>query len=77
MERSYAMIKTVTQYVVVCDNIFCDTTMRSGVDHHSYDRKQQFKRKVELRGWGGMNDSIDPSHHLCPNCRDFSEGVFQ
>lgn len=71
------MIKAVTQYVVVCDNAFCDTTMRSGVDHHSYERREQFKSKVKLRGWGGVEENIDRTHHLCPSCRDFSEGVYQ
>jgi hypothetical protein len=30
-----------------------------------------------LRGWGEVEENVDQTHHLCPNCRDFSEGVFQ
>ena len=71
------MIKTVTQYVVVCDNEFCDSVMRSGVDHHSSDRREQFKLKVKNRGWGGMFVEEEDPHHVCPSCRDFNEGVFK
>lgn len=70
------MLKAVTQYVVVCDNDFCDSILRTGVDHHSYERKQQFKRKVEELGWGGLTEEDIATHHLCPNCRKFKEGVF-
>ncbi|UCD10650.1 MAG: hypothetical protein JSU88_08125 [Nitrospinaceae bacterium] len=71
------MIKAVTQYVVVCDNEFCDSTMRSGVDHHSYERREQFKFKVKNRGWAGLLVDENAARHLCPSCRDFSEGVFK
>lgn len=67
------MIKAVTQYVVVCDNAFCDSILRSGVDHHSFDRREQFKRKVENQGWDGMNNNSPNSRHICPNCREIIE----
>lgn len=33
------MIKSITQYVVVCDNTFCDAVVKSVVDFHSYERQ--------------------------------------
>jgi len=71
------MIKSVTQYVVVCDNIFCDSTMRAGVDFHSYERREQFKQKVRNRGWAGISEEQEQSRHICPSCRDFDLGVYK
>ena len=66
------MIKTITQYVMVCDNPFCDSTVRFGVDHHSYDRKEQFIKKAKNRGWAPAQAENDTSSYICPSCRDFS-----
>ena len=71
------MIKAVTQYVIVCDNVFCDSTMRAGVDFHSYDRREQFKQKVRNRGWGGIAEGHEDTRHICPSCRDFDLGVYK
>lgn len=71
------MIKSVTQYVVVCDNTFCDSTMRAGVDFHSYERREQFKQKVRNRGWAGISADQEDSRHVCPSCRDFDLGVYK
>ncbi len=75
--RERAMIKSVTQYVIVCDNAFCDSTMRAGVDFHSYDRREQFKQKVRNRGWEGIVGETDATRHICPSCRDFDLGVYK
>lgn len=75
--RERAMIKAVTQYVIVCDNAFCDSTMRAGVDFHSYDRREQFKQKARNRGWGGIVEGSDDARHICPSCRDFDLGVYK
>lgn len=75
--RERAMIKSVTQYVIVCDNAFCDSTMRAGVDFHSYDRREQFKQKVRNRGWEGIVGETDDTRHVCPGCRDFDLGVYK
>jgi hypothetical protein len=75
LEARDIMIKAITQYVVVCDNPFCDSTVRFGVDHHSYDRREQFKAKIRTRGWTGTEDDEDQAFHVCPSCRDFSAGL--
>ena len=50
------MIKSVTQYIVVCDNSFCDAVHKSVVDFHSYDRQQQFEGKIKKLGWKVRED---------------------
>ena len=64
------MIKSVTQYVVVCDNTFCDSVVKSVVDFHSYDRQQQFERKIKKLGWKFKmeKDQTDLPKIVCPNC---------
>ncbi len=72
------MIKAVKHYVVVCDNAFCDATMRVLVDCHSYERKEQVKRKIRNRGWGFLGEETAENgvKHICPSCKDFGEGHF-
>ncbi len=64
------MIKPITQYVVVCDNTFCDSIVRSVVDFHSYDRRQQFESKIIKLGWKikQENNQTDMQKTVCPNC---------
>jgi len=68
------MIKSVTQYVVVCDNSFCDAVVKSIVDFHSYDRQQQFERKIKKLGWKTQEDGNKtvPQKIVCPNCLLFT-----
>ncbi|MFQ5449604.1 MAG: hypothetical protein ACE5E9_03195 [Nitrospinaceae bacterium] len=67
------MIKEVTQYLVICDNPFCDTTLRASVDHHSYERRQQFIQKIKYRGWECKSESNRPTAYLCPSCKHDNE----
>ena len=68
------MIKSVTQYVVVCDNSFCDAVVRSIVDFHSYDRRQQFERKIFKLGWKTKEyeNNTKLQKIICPNCLLFT-----
>lgn len=68
------MIKKVTQYVVVCDNSFCDAVVKSVVDFHSDDRRQQFERKIKNLGWEIQKDNItgEAKNFICPDCLLFS-----
>ncbi len=68
------MIKSVTQYIVVCDNSFCDAVHKSVVDFHSYDRQQQFERKIKKLGWKVREDEnkTGPKKNICPNCLLFA-----
>lgn len=64
------MIKKVTQYVVVCDNSFCDAVVKSVVDFHSYDRQHQFEGKIKKLGWKILEDDNtgEAKSFICPNC---------
>jgi len=64
------MIKKITQYIAICDNSFCDSTVKSVVDFHSYDRQYQFEEKLKNLGWqfNKKNDPTDQPKFICPNC---------
>lgn len=68
------MIKSITQYVVVCDNSFCDAVIKAVVDFHSYERKLQFERKIIKLGWKVQDDIIEASGQtfICPDCLLFT-----
>jgi hypothetical protein len=67
------MIKTATQYVVICDNNFCDVSTRIVVDTHSDNRREFIKKKLEMLGWScfEQHDQEGTQKMICPNC-----GVF-
>ncbi len=68
------MIKSVTQYVVVCDNSFCDSVVKSVVDFHSFDRRHQFEMKITKLGWKFQenDDRTEPQKIICPSCLLFT-----
>ncbi len=68
------MIKKITQYLVICDNSFCDSIVKSVVDFHSYERQQQFEMKIKSLGWKiqeGSNE-MGPQNFICPDCLLFT-----
>jgi len=67
------MIKTITQYVVICDNAFCDMSTRIVVDIHSDNRRKFFDKKLKSLGWICLEEPDDGgcSKVICPSC-----GVF-
>ncbi len=68
------MIKCVTQYVVVCDNSFCDAIVKGVVDFHSDDRRKQFESKVRKLGWKiqESKNEVEAPKFICPDCLQFS-----
>jgi len=68
------MIKSITQYVVFCDNSFCDAVDKSVVDFHSYDRQQQFEKKIKKLGWKVREDEnkTGQQKNICPSCLLFT-----
>lgn len=68
------MIKKVTQYVVVCDNSFCDAVVKSVVDFHSHERQQHFERKIQKLGWKMQENNNDEAEqkNICPDCLYFT-----
>jgi len=67
------MIKTITQYVVICDNAFCDMSARIVVDFHSDNRRKFFEKKFEALGWVFLEEPDDGGYPkvICPSCRGF------
>lgn len=68
------MIKSITQYVVVCDNSFCDSVVKAVVDFHSYDRREQFEGRLNKLGWKIQeeDDRGNAKNFICPDCILFS-----
>ncbi len=68
------MIKCITQYVVVCDNSFCDAVVKAVVDFHSYERRQQFEKKLCKIGWKIQVEENEIEEHkfVCPDCLQFT-----
>ncbi len=68
------MIKTITQYVVVCDNTFCDSVVRAVVDFHSHDRRLQIEKRIDKLGWKIQEDKneVGGQKLICPDCLLFT-----
>ncbi len=54
----------------ICDNDFCDSTIKLVVDFHSDDRRQQFENKIKKLGWEFKKDRFKAGQPkiICPNC---------
>lgn len=68
------MIKTVTEYVAICDNTYCNSVINSVVDFHSDGRRQRFELQIMKLGWKfeeDKNSTVLPKI-ICPNCLLFT-----